>query len=120
MPSNPSPIPVPMSLKLKISTTEGATIIKCSGRLTADAAAKFKEEVRMLIAEAKCLFLDLSEVTFIDSSGLGAVVGLYVTAKKSNCELRLVNFSKRVRELLEMTNLLSVFEPFAQYPIRLI
>ena len=120
MPSNPTAASVPTSLKLKISASEDATVIRCSGRLTVDVAAKFKDEVRMLIPEARCIVLDLSEVTFMDSSGLGAVVGLYVTAKKANCDLRPVNFSKRVRELLGMSNLLSVFEPFAEYPIRMI
>ncbi len=116
---NPTAQSVPR-MKLKISSTEDGTIVKCSGRLTADVAPKFKDEVRMLIPEAKCLVLDLSEVTFMDSSGLGAVVGLYVTARKAGCDLRPVNFSQRVRELLGMTNLLSVFEPFANYPIRMI
>lgn len=119
MSMNPTVQSVPC-MKLKISSTDDATTVKCSGRLTADVAAAFKDEVKMLIPEAKCIVLDLSEVTFMDSSGLGAVVGLYVTARKANCELRPVNFSRRVRELLGMTNLLSVFEPFASYPIRMI
>ena len=55
----------------------------------------------------------------MDSSGLGAVVGVYVTAKKAGCDLQLINLSKRVRELLGLTNLLSVFETTGQYFIKM-
>ncbi len=55
----------------------------------------------------------------MDSSGLGAIIGVYVTAKKSDCELRLINLSQKIRELLGMTNLLSVFESCGQYGTRM-
>jgi anti-anti-sigma factor len=111
---------VPAShLKLDVHTTKDATVVRLSGRLTADAAATFKEEVKALIPQSKRLVLDLSEVAYMDSSGLGAVVGVYVTAKKAGCDLRLINLSKRVKELLGLTNLLSVFETTGQYFVKM-
>ena len=72
-----------------------------------------------LIPQTKRLVLDLSDVAYMDSSGLGAVVGVYVTAKKAGCNLQLINLSRRVRELLGMTHLLSVFETTGQYFIKM-
>jgi anti-anti-sigma factor len=90
----------------------------CSGRLTAEVAAEFKQEVRALVPQTKRLVLDLDEVVFMDSSGLGAIIAVYVTAKKAPCELQLVNLSKKIRDLLGMTKLLSVFESAGQYGTR--
>jgi len=118
MPANTAEAPA-TGLKLRIRTTEGVTVVECHGRLTAEIAATFKEEVRGLLPQAKRVVLELGKVTYMDSSGLGAVVGLYVSAKKSGCELQLNNLTKRIRELLGMTKLLSVFETCGQYPIRM-
>ena len=74
MATNPSKVPA-SRLKLDVHTTEDATVVRLSGRLTADAAATFKEEVKALIPQTKRLVLDLSEVAYMDSSGLGAVAG---------------------------------------------
>jgi anti-anti-sigma factor len=118
MATNPPNVPT-SRLKLDVHTVEDATVVRLSGRLTADAAATFKEQVRALIPQTKRLVLDLSDVAYMDSSGLGAVVGVYVTAKKAGCDLQLINLSKRVRELLGLTNVLSVFETTGQYFIKM-
>ena len=118
MATNPSNVPT-SCLKLDVHTVEGATVVRLSGKLTRDATAAFKEQVKGLIPQTKRLVLDLSEVAYMDSSGLGAVVGVYVTAKKAGCDLQLINLSKRVRELLGLTNLLSVFETTGQYFIKM-
>ena len=118
MATNPPNVPTSRS-KLDVHTVEDATVVRLSGRLTADAAATFKEQVKGLIPQTKRLVLDLSEVAYMDSSGLGAVVGVYVTAKKAGCDLQLINLSKRVRELLGLTNVLSVFETTGQYFIKM-
>jgi anti-anti-sigma factor len=118
MATNPSNVPT-SGLKLDVHTVEGATVVRLSGKLTRDATAAFKEQVKGLIPQTKRLVLDLSDVAYMDSSGLGAVVGVYVTAKKSGCDLQLINLSKRVRELLGMTHLLSVFETTGQYFVKM-
>jgi anti-anti-sigma factor len=105
--------------KLEVQTTENATVVRLSGNLTREVTALFKEQVKGLIPQAKRLVLDLSLVSYMDSSGLGAVVSVYVTARKAGCELQLINLSKRVKELLGITNVLSVFETTGQYFVKM-
>jgi anti-sigma B factor antagonist len=104
---------------MEVRTTKDATVVRLSGNLTREVAGSFKEEVKGLIPQAKRLILDLSAVGYMDSSGLGAVVSLYVTTKRAGCELQLINLSKRVRELLGLTHLLSVFETTGQYFVKM-
>ena len=115
---NPTDAPPPR-LRLHVSAKEDATVVECSGRLTADVAAILRNEVRDLIPRSKRIVIDLTDLTHMDSSGLGALVGLYVSARRASCELRLINLNKQVRELLGMTNLLSVFEACGEYFIKL-
>ena len=116
-----SPPSVPNSrFKLRIQSSPESVVVICSGKLTAEIAAEFKQEVRALIPQTKRIVLDLNEVGFIDSSGLGAIVGVYVSAKKATCELQLINLSKKIREMLGMTKLLSVFETASQFGTRIL
>jgi anti-anti-sigma factor len=55
----------------------------------------------------------------MDSMGLGTIIRLYVSAKSAGCDLQLINLSKRIRELLGLTNLLSVFSMCGEHTIRL-
>lgn len=119
MSTNPPSVPS-SRFKLRIQATPESTLVICSGKLTAEIAAEFKQEVRALIPQTKRIVLDLNEVGFMDSSGLGAVIGIYVTAKNAQCELQLINLSKKIRDLLGMTHLLSVFESAGQYGARTI
>ena len=112
MSTNPPTGALP-GLELKVHTAEGATVVRCSGRLVAGLTAKLREEVRALIPHDKLIVLDLTDLEH------GTIVGLYVSARRASCDLRLINFNKRVRELLGMTNLLSVFEACGQYFIKM-
>lgn len=105
--------------KLRIQASSESTQVICSGKLTAEVSTEFKQEIRALLPQTKRVVLDLSEVGFIDSSGLGAIIGVYVTAKKSECELQLVNLSKKIRDMLGMTRMLSVFESTGLYGARI-
>ena len=60
-----------------------------------------------------------TQVEHMDSSGIGAVVRLYVSAKKENCELRLVNFNQRIRDLLGLSGLLKIFGDCGKYMVRM-
>ena len=70
--------------------------------------------VRNLLPVARRIILDLKEIVRMDSSGLGTIVGLYISAHKSGGELVLINYNKSVKDLLRMTNLLSLFENCAR------
>ncbi|HXZ79605.1 MAG TPA: STAS domain-containing protein [Terriglobales bacterium] len=109
----------PRRLGVQVQRQEDATIVRCRGNLTAEVTDSFREEIKALIAPGKCLVLDLTEVRRMDSSGLGTVVKLYVSARKAGCDLRLINFNKQVRQLLGLTNLLAVFEACGEFRIRL-
>ena len=61
--------------------------------------------------KAKKIVLDLTDLTFMDSMGLGTVASLYVSAKTAGCQFELINFSRRIRDLFTVTHLLSLFEP---------
>ncbi len=106
-------------LALRTFERDGATIVSCSGRLTAEYTDLLKAEVKKLIPGAKCIVLDLTDVTYMDSAGLGTLVGLYVSCKTAHCTLELINLSKRVRELLGLTNVLSVFQKCGEHMINM-
>lgn len=117
---SPDPAAAPAhGLRLQISPWEDALLVRCNGRLTAEHTDALKAHVRSLIPTTKGIILDLREVTRMDSAGLGALVGLYISAKKANCEFLLTNYNQSVKDLLGLTNLLSVFEDCARSGIRI-
>jgi anti-sigma B factor antagonist len=86
------------------------TTITCHGRLVSDNAGQIKELVKPLISEGGRIVIDFADLKYLDSMGLGALVGLKVSAiNKGMCKLELVNLSPRVRELLSLTNLTELF-----------
>jgi anti-sigma B factor antagonist len=105
--------------RMRTDAREGATFIYCVGRLTSEHTDALKKHVREHLPHAKRIVLDLNELIRMDSGGLGAIVGLYVSAKKQNCELLLINYNKSVRDLLGLTNLLSMFEDCARTGMRI-
>lgn len=101
--------------------SEGETAsVKCKGRLVFGQTDILKDGVRDLLPKSSRVVIDLSEVDFMDSSGLGTVLYLYFTAKISHCELQLVNLAPRVRQLFGMANILSLFESCGEHNIRMI
>ena len=118
MPSESSAAPA-TGLRLHSYTREDATVVECSGRLTTEHSDALKTLVRGAIPHARRIILDLKEIHRMDSAGLGAIVALYISAKKANCELLLVNYNKSIKDLLGLTNLLSVVESCAHTGMRL-
>lgn len=102
--------PRPATTKLRLEThREGdATVIQCGGWLTFERAEALKSLGRTVIPQSKRIILDLKDVTRMDSGGLGAVVGLYVSARKANCEFLLVNYNTTIENLLRTAHLLSI------------
>ena len=86
------------------------TTITCHGRLVSDNANQIRDLVKPLITEGGHIVLDFADLKFLDSLGLGALVGLKVSAiNKGYCKLDLINLSPRVRELLSLTNVTQLF-----------
>lgn len=105
-------------LRLETHQRGDDTVIECAGRLTLENAAALKSHGKAVIPHSKRLVLDLKEVTRMDSAGLGAVVGLYISARKAKCEFLLINYDNSIRDLLGITQLLSVFEDCAKSGMR--
>jgi anti-sigma B factor antagonist len=103
--------PIPISeLNLEIVRTPEETLVRCSGRITSTSSGTLQTTVRGLIAEAKCIVLDLTDVNYMDSSGLGALVSVYLSAKRHHCQLKLINVGPRLQQLFRLTKVASVFE----------
>jgi anti-anti-sigma factor len=107
------------ALNLHISSIADATVVQCRGTLTLESAGFLKREVGNRISDRGHLVLDLTDITRMDSSGLGAIVGLYVSAKARRCDLDLINLNKQIRDLLALSNLLSIFETCGRQGIRM-
>ena len=94
----------------------GDTLVaQCHGKLTLENTPVLKKALRDKLAGLKRIVIDMKEVPMLDSSGLGGVVGLYVSARTRGCELQVANASEQIRNLFSMTNLLSLFEPAGRY-----
>jgi anti-sigma B factor antagonist len=103
---------------LRAEARDGATVVECAGWLTAEFTGKFKSEIKSLIPGARRIVLDLAPLTYMDSSGIGAVAGAYVSARTAGCELRVAGMSRHVRELLKITHLLSVLGDTSPFPVK--
>ena len=107
MAANPNPV---SDLNLETVKSPEETIVHCSGKIVSGTSAQLQTLVRSLIPETKCVVIDLTDVSYLDSSGLGAIVGLYVSAKSRNCRLKLINLNQRLQQLFRLTKLASIFE----------
>lgn len=105
-------------LQLDLDERPEETIIHCSGKITSDSAQMFQDEIRgNVIPESRGkgipvttrIVLDLSKVTFVDSTGLGALLGVWTAAQRRGCDVELVNLSPRVEGLVSATKLDQVF-----------
>src|SRR5579863_8724058 len=90
-----------------------AMIDECSGRLVlGEESAHLREMVKGLLATSKSVVLDLGGVTYIDSNGLGTLVGLYSTGRNAGGSIKLAHLSTRTRDMLQITRLLTVFDVY--------
>lgn len=97
-------------LKLETVTTAEETRVRCIGKMTYPSSITLQTTIRGLIPETKRLILDLAEVTYLDSFGLGALVGVYLSAKRQSRKLILINMSEQGKDLLRITNLAHLLE----------
>ena len=103
-----------MSVKLSTRQVGDVTVIDATGRITlGEGASTFRDTVRDLAAKGdKKILLNLSDVTYIDSSGIGELVSGFTTVTNHGGVLKLLGLSKRVKDLLQITKLYTVFEVF--------
>jgi anti-sigma B factor antagonist len=96
-------------LSFEIERDGDKAVVKCRGRLVAGTTEELYQQVKHLLPETKVVIIDLAELTYVDSSGLGALVRLHASARKLGCEFKLLHLGKQLRNILKLTNLLSVF-----------
>ena len=103
-----------MSVKLSTRQVGDVTVIDATGRITlGEGASTFRDTVRDLASKGdKKILLNLSDVTYIDSSGIGELVSGFTTVTNHGGVLKLLWLSKRVKDLLQITKLYTVFEVF--------
>jgi anti-sigma B factor antagonist len=103
-----------VSAKLTSRQVGDVTVIDAAGRITlGDGASSFRDTIRDLAAKGnKKLLLNLADVSYIDSSGIGEMVSGFTTVTNNGGQLKLLGLSKRVKDLLQITKLYTVFEVF--------
>ena len=101
-----------MSIKLSTRQVDGVTIIDLSGRITlGEGSVQLRDAIRDLLAKGqKKILLNLADVNYIDSSGIGELVSAFTTVKNQGGELKLLNLTKKVHDLLQITKLYTVFD----------
>lgn len=103
-----------MSVKISNRQVGDVTVIDASGRITlGEGSSTIRDTIRDLTAKGnKKLLLNLGDVTYIDSSGIGELVSGFTSVTNQGGQLKLLNLTKRVQELLQITKLYTVFEVF--------
>jgi len=101
-----------VSMKTSNRQVDGVTIVDCSGRITlGEGSVILRDTVRDLLGKGnKKILLNLGDVNYIDSSGIGELVSAYTTVKNQGGELKLLNLTKKVHDLLQITKLYTVFD----------
>jgi anti-sigma B factor antagonist len=102
-----------MQLKITSRTVDGILVLQCNGRIVfGEESSLLRETVKKAVPENKQIILNLGEVNYIDSGGLGTLVALHTTAQLGGSSIKLANLTKRVGDLLQVTKLLTVFDVY--------
>ena len=101
-----------MSMKISTRQVDGVTILDLSGRITlGEGSVQLRDAVRELLSKGqKNILLNLAEVNYIDSSGIGELVSAFTTVRNQGGELKLLKLTKKVHDLLQITKLYTVFD----------
>ncbi|HUA98013.1 MAG TPA: STAS domain-containing protein [Terracidiphilus sp.] len=101
-----------MALTIASREVDGVTVLDLGGRITlGEGSVQLRDAIRDLIGKGqKSILLNLGDVNYIDSSGLGELVSAYTTARNQEAKLKLLNLTKKVHDLLQLTKLYTVFD----------
>ena len=101
-----------MTMKASSRTVDGVTIVDLSGRITlGEGSVVLRDTVKEISSQGnKKILLNLGDVTYIDSSGIGELVSAYTSVRNAGGELKLLNLTKKVHDLLQITKLYTVFD----------
>lgn len=101
-------------MDIKERVVGGVSILDLSGKIVlGEGDIQVKDRIKDLLGDGqRRILLNLAEVNYIDSAGLGTLIGSYTTVKRDGGSLKLVNLTKRIKDLLAITKLITVFETF--------
>lgn len=101
-----------MSVDIQTSVVNGVTVMACTGQITlGQSSTLFRNTLRELLKQGtRRLVLDLAGVSYLDSTGIGELVGAYTSAHNAQAQIKLCAVPPKVAELLEITRLITVFE----------
>jgi len=101
-----------MALTIASREVDGVTVLDLSGRITlGEGSVQLRDAIRGLISKGqKKILLNMAEVNYIDSSGLGELVSAFTSAKNQQAEVKLLKLTKKVHDLLQLTKLYTVFD----------
>jgi anti-sigma B factor antagonist len=101
-----------VALTIASREVDGVTVLDLSGRITlGEGSVQLRDAIRGLIGKGKkSVLLNMGEVSYIDSSGLGELVSAYTTAKNQQDDVKLLNLTRKVHDLLQLTKLYTVFD----------
>ena len=103
-----------MTLKLTDREVNGVSVVELDGRIVlGEESTSFREKLKSLIAEGKKkIVLNMSEIKYIDSAGLGTLVAAHISAKNQGASVRLSNLGSKFHEVMQITKLLTVFDVY--------
>jgi anti-anti-sigma factor len=106
-------------LTIEIEVLSDTASVRCRGALTLTSAGRLRHEVKSLLLHSRVVTVDFTELSRIDSVGLGTMATLYVSARNAGRVLYVVNMGPRVREMFSVTRLLSLFESAGDANVRI-
>jgi len=101
-----------VSMKASTRQVDGVTIVDLSGRITlGEGSVVLRDSIKDLLSKGqKKILLNLGDVSYIDSSGIGELVSAFTSVRNQGGELKLLNLTKKVHDLLQITKLYTVFD----------
>src|SRR5580700_6691380 len=105
-----NPVSHAPELKVETEKTNSGTIVRPTGRIVVETSTKLESTLRDLMPEGKRIMLDVTRVDYIDSAGLGALVSVYMHARRTSCALEIANPKQSIRDLFNRSGLGPVFK----------
>jgi anti-sigma B factor antagonist len=101
-----------MSMKFKTRQVDGVTVLDLSGKITlGEGSVTLRDAIKDTLAKGQSkILLNMADISYIDSSGLGELVSAFTTVKNAGGELKLLSLTKKVKDVLQITKLYTVFD----------
>ncbi|HEX8087745.1 MAG TPA: STAS domain-containing protein [Blastocatellia bacterium] len=101
-------------MDIKERVVDGVSVLDLSGKIVlGEGDSQIRDRIKDLLADGqRHILLNLGNVNYVDSAGLGALISGYTTTKREGGQLKLVNLTKRIQDLLAITKLITVFETY--------